>query len=265
MKRSSELSPSSRRRCKDHLSAQLGVPVLVFAFPQVAGAPDLDDAPVWAKALALALRGTTRAKRIDFRKGQFAPKSDTRQARGVVLGTAAWVAALVLAWGFSAFARYSVLESEQESQVEQLRTLSKQLLGEEIDDFVRAQALVKGTNAGRDPTPQMDAFAALDELSKRIPREITHDLDDVDIRADRVTMRGQVTSLNDVDSLYSALDEVECFGPIERGRTTKTVDGSRQKYNFEITIRCPDEEGEEGGPNKATKTAARRADDEETL
>src|SRR6185503_21272339 len=119
----------------------LDVPVSTFAFPEVAGAPPPEEGPAWAKALALALRGSSRGKRIDFRRGGFAPKSDTRSARGVLVGSVVWIAVLAFAWGFSAYAHYSVLESEGESQQEQLRTLSKQLLGEEIDDFVRAKAL----------------------------------------------------------------------------------------------------------------------------
>lgn len=255
----------------DHLARELEVPATVFAFPEVAGAPQGEDGPAWAKALALALRGGSRAKRIDFRKGAFAPKSDTRSARGVLIGSVAWVAVLAFAWGFSAFAHYSVLESEGESQVEQLRTLSKQLVGEEIDDFVRAKALVKGASGGGDPTPQLDAFGVLDELSRRVPREMTHDLDDLDVRPDRVTMRGQVTSLTDVDTLYTALTEVDCFPQIEKGRTTRTVDGSRQKYTFEITVRCPTEEGEEGedgatkGPGKATARHGTTGRDEEAM
>lgn len=256
-----------------HLSSELGVPTSMFAFPAVAGAPaSEEDGPIYAKALALALRGGSRTKRIDFRRGGFAPKSDTKSARGVMIGSVAWVAVLAFAWGFSAFAHYSVLQSEGESQGEQLRTLSKQLLGEEIDDFVRAKALVKGTGSDSDPTPRLDAFGVLDELSRRVPREMTHDLDDLDVRPDRVTMRGQVTSLTDVDSLYTALSEVECFPQIEKGRTTRTVDGSRQKYTFEITLRCPepgdgeDAEGTGGnGPGKATsrRTTGTGGGDEE--
>ena len=254
----------------EYLETELGVTVSVFSFPLVPGAPPADDGPAWAKALALALRGATRAKRIDFRKGAFAPKSDTRQARGVVVGSVVWLAVLAVAWGFSAFAHYSVLQNEHESQVVQLQTLSKQLLGEEIDDFVRAQALVKGSRSDSDPTPQLDAFAVLDELSRRVPREMTHDLDDLDVRPDRVTMRGQVSSLGDVDGLYTALSEVECFPQIEKGRTTRTVDGSRQKYTFEVTVRCPSgDEEEEGGPTKGPAKAnprrgARTANDEES-
>jgi cell division ATPase FtsA len=268
---------SRLRGLAPHLSAELGVPVSSFAFPAVPGAPVSEaEGPCFAKALALALRGTSRTKRIDFRRGAFAPKSDTRSARGVMVGSALWVGVLALAWGFAAFAHYSVLQSEGESQGEQLRTLSKQLLGEEIDDFVRAKALAKGTGGDSDPTPHLDAFGVLDELSRRVPREMTHDLDDLDVRPDRVTMRGQVTSLTDVDSLYTALSEVECFPQIEKGRTTRTVDGSRQKYTFEVTLRCPDPDGEEGadtpgkGPTKAnarrtTSTRGTAGQDEEAL
>lgn len=270
---------SRLRGLAEHLATELGVPVSSFAFPAVAGAPaNEDEGPCFAKALALALRGASRTKRIDFRRGAFAPKSDTRSARGVMVGSVAWVGVLALAWGFSAFAHYSVLTAEGESQGEQLRTLSKQLLGEEIDDFVRAKALVKGTGGDSDPTPQLDAFGVLDELSRRVPREMTHDLDDLDVRPDRVTMRGQVTSLTDVDSLYTALTEVECFPQIEKGRTTRTPDGSRQKYTFEITLRCPDPDAEEGdgegapgkGPGKAnarrtTSSRGTSGEDEEAL
>ena len=56
--------------------------------------------------------------------------------------------------------------------------------------------------------------------------------------------------------LYTSLSEVDCFPSIEKGRTTRTVDGSRQKYNFEITVHCPGEEDEHGG-SKATKAAHR--------
>ncbi|MBI2897106.1 MAG: pilus assembly protein PilM [Deltaproteobacteria bacterium] len=244
------------------LASELGVAVSLYPFPAVAGAPANEEEAIgFVKALALALRGSGRAKRIDFRKGSLAAKVSTREARGVLVWTGAYVVALLLAWGFSAFAHYSVLGAEHDQQVEQLRATTKQLLGTEIDDFVRAQALAKGARSQSDPTPEADAFVVLDELSRRIPSTIVHDIDDLEIRSDHVTIRGQVTSLGDVDTLYTSLSEYECFSAIEKGRTTRTVDGSRQKYNFDITVQCRDGEEEEpadGGAAAGARLPRRR-------
>ncbi len=236
------------------LEAAMRLPVTPLDPPALRQPIDAERFVLFAKALGLALRAAHKSPRIDLRRGSFAVQADARALRGRVLASAALGLLVVLAWTFSAVSRYVVLKWEAERQTQSLGRITRELLEEEITDFDRAAALAKGGGRAADPMPQMDAFAVLDTLSKRIPSEILHDIDELDVQPDRAELRGLVDSLADVDRVFEAISEEPCFPTVNRGKTTRNTNDGRQKYQLDIEIRCPTGD-EDAGPSKAPAPA----------
>jgi hypothetical protein len=205
------------------------------------------------------MRAAHKAARIDLRRGSFAVQADARALRGRVLGSVALGLLVAVAWTFSTVSRYVVLEWEADRQKESLGRITRELLDEEITDFERAAALAKGGGRAEDPMPAMDAFAVLDTLSKRIPTEIQHDIDELDVQPDRAELRGLVDSLADVDRVFEAISEDPCFPVVHRGKTTRNTSDGRQKYQLDIEIRCP--AGDEAAPDTGRTPARAEGDD----
>jgi Tfp pilus assembly protein PilN len=250
------------RGLADWMEAALKIPVSPLDPPTLAEPIDAERFGLFGKALGLALRSATRAPRIDLRRGSFAVQADARALRGRVFASAGLLLLVVVAWGFSAVSRYAVLQVEADHQRERLKAVTKELLGEEIDDFERAEALAKGTGELQDPMPEMDAFAVLDSLSRRIPEEIQHDVDELDISPDRAELRGLVDSLADVDKVYDAISEEPCFPVVNRGKTTRNTSDGRQKYQLDVEIHCPSE-SDAAAPGGTARPGATRPSESE--
>jgi hypothetical protein len=130
------------------------------------------------------------------------------------------------------------------------------------------------TEQERVPIPIMDAFEVLEEISKRIPKSVVHDLEQIEIKPKRVTIKGLInpnlgpangveadtdsesdeerteaeaqadtesdegSDLAPTDLIKMKLDEFkECFTAIRVGRVS-TV-GNRRRYQMDIDSRCP--------------------------
>ena len=121
--------------------------------------------------------------------------------------------------------------------------------------------------------PVMDAFDVVIELSKRIPESIVHDVEQLDIKQKRVTLKGLISpelkqegesdtdmdtdgtassdavsdgstdpseemALSPTDLLKQKLEEfTECFTAIRMGRVSTVND--KRRYQMDIDSRCP--------------------------
>ena len=230
---------------REHLAAELQVPTeLVKLGPTIGGAGN-HDIVLGGRAIALALRGASlRRNRIDLRRGRFAFEGESRGARGVFLYVLAAAVVVMAAWGFSAFGRKVALEREREAQEQELAQISERLVGEKITSFSRLRTLLaqtSGPGADEAPIPPADAFDIVEEISKRIPSDINHEIDSLDIRAGRVQIQGFVDEVREAEAIAAALSEWEkCFTNVEVTRTSQGVrDNKRRQYTMDIESRCP--------------------------
>lgn len=209
----------------------------------------LDPAMKARFALPLALVGHTLAKGrvIDLRKNEFARKRNVGFMRefAPLLGVAA--ATVFLAWGFSIYAHYSVLQSRREALEAELAHVSETYLGEETHTVADARRLLEEGRAHPDPMPQWTALDALLEVSNAIPEDITHDVQrmQIDLAQDRseghFELQGVVGTVDETERIRSALAGIECFQNLQHsGATTPAADGRRQ-YRLEADVRCPNE------------------------
>ncbi len=203
-------------------------------------------------ALALAARALGKTKRIDLRKGEFAPRRSSGFVRrhAALLGSCA--AAIVCAFLFSTYAQWSVLESRRTMLEEQLAQVTRERLGEETRSPSRARTLLESGGTRNDPLPRFTAYDAIAAISAAIPEGITHDVQrlHVNIGDDRsgghFELAGIVSSIEDRDRIAQALGGIECFRELDLGPLTQAPN-DRRLYRVEADIRCPGDEGPEDG------------------
>ena len=179
-------------------------------------------------------------QKLNFRKGELVFKGKVSVAKKRWTRAVAAVAVIVIGWLLYSTAQIASLEKVIEKQHQRLGEITEQITGEEVTDFSRADLLIKKSAASKNPLPKADAFDIITFMSKAIPEEVVHDVEELDIRSERWRIRGIVDSISDRDIVYEALIEYkDCIKTISKGKTTLSVQDSRQKYNFDMETTCP--------------------------
>ncbi|AKF03922.1 type IV pilus biogenesis protein PilM [Sandaracinus amylolyticus] len=254
-------------RVPQWIGAVLGQPVELLAIPDTQPVPTGIEPVVrarYALALALAARGLGKAKRLDLRKGEFVARRTTGVVRQHAPLFAACAAAIVCAFLFSTYARWSVLDSRREALEAQLAQVTRDRLGEETRSTTRARTLLESGGSRSDPMPRFTAYDALAAISAAIPTDVTHDVQrlHIDLGDDRsgghFELAGIVRSIEDRDRIAQALGQVECFRELELGPLTQAPN-DRRLYRVEADILCPGDEPAGGGPTKRGRSGRSRA------
>lgn len=257
------------------LGQLVGAPVEKLALPP---APGTDDAgrPAFARAAALAGRVLTRGKHLDARQGDFAATRAANAVRQHLPLLMACGTSVLLAFLFSSYARYSVLDERHAQLEDELGRVTEAYFGAEARNPDQALRLLAGGARGADPMPQFDAYAALSEISASIPDTVTHDVRQLQIdlgdgeETGRFSIRGAVNSVSDTDTIMRALEShrlvrqegstetrLVCFRNLELGNTTTTAD-DRRSYRLDGTIHClpegQDPDAEEGSSRRGRRT-----------
>ena len=90
------------------------------------------------------------------------------------------------------------------------------------------------------PLPKATAFDLLDDISNHIPPadKVQVDIEDLDIKAKKTTIKGTIDSAAAVDEIVAKLKDVECFEEISKGPITEVSDGAKQ-FSLAIASKCP--------------------------
>ena len=88
--------------------------------------------------------------------------------------------------------------------------------------------------------PKATAYDLLDAISNKVPaadkRQIN--IEDLDIRPKKTTMKGTLDSAAAVDEMVAKLKEIECFEEISKGPITEVSGGAKQ-FSLAIVAKCP--------------------------
>jgi len=227
-------------RLDEYLAERTGIPT---AKPQVPphgeGAALLaaGDPALFAPALALALRGTTRGKtRTNFRQAEFGYRTDFRSLLGKDLRPTAMlaggVAALAVAWGATSMTLDSRRIETVKSEIARLYSEAvpgaplpanpTRALAEKIDES-RDLADFLGVYGGNH-----SAFNLLGELSRRVPR-------DLEVQFDEVNITGRVIRIKVTGKTFEASERltraISASPPFESAEVTGSIetrkDGSK--------------------------------------
>lgn len=206
-------------------------------------AVDEEDPQAARIVRARALMGETartESRHINFRKDDLTFEGKMHVVRRRWIRAVAFVAVVIVGWFLYSMAQISSLEKVIDKQHVDLAQITKEISGEEVDDFSKADLMLKKSAASKNPVPKQDAFDILDTMSRKIPDSVVHDVEELDIRSDRWRIRGIVDSISDRDKIYEALISYkECIKSISKGKTTLSVKDNRQKYNFDMEVQCP--------------------------
>lgn len=228
----------------DWLGKALECETATLPLAPVAGT-DAYGVVTFGRAVALAGRTLGKGRRLDARRGEFAPARTTGGLRPYARRLS-FVGGLVLvSLLFSIMVRKDVLEEEQVTLLAQLSSTSKDLLGEEATTAAKARELLAGRSVVEDPLPRFDAFDTLDMISSKIPQTIRHETQRLTIEIDdesrdgRFEIQGTLPSITDRDSIATAIDAHECVAGVSPGPTSPAPNNAGQTYRLEGTIECP--------------------------
>jgi general secretion pathway protein L len=233
------------------LQDELGVPVNPLITPaEPKEGPDADGIPVtpepteadrFALADTIARVGARGARELDLRRGEFqyrASFSIVRQRAGHLLVLAA---SLVACAGIYATISMRQLSAEQKVLKAQFETAAKELFGEKHTDAAGVSAALRRNQKDEMVTlPKATAYDLLDEISRKIPASdtVTIDIEDLDIRPKKTSIKGTIDSAAAVDEIVAKLKEIECFEEISKGPITEVSGGAKQ-FSLNIVSKCP--------------------------
>jgi general secretion pathway protein L len=234
-------------------AADLGIPVEKLpplAIEQTGLSPErVEQVPVYAKALGLALGLNGRAPGLDLRRGPLAYERGFAWVREKIPVLAGLGAVIIVSFLFSAWAELYAANKDVTTLEAALETVTKDVLGEETADPARAQKLLsqQGGGADDDPLPHVDAFDVMIKLSEDIPQSTTHDVEDLDVQKQHVTMHGIVGTIPEGQSIKTSLESERCFQEVNITQFNQQPGTDRQKYTLTLDLLCP---GDPGGKKK---------------
>ncbi|WP_437833517.1 type IV pilus biogenesis protein PilM [Sorangium sp. So ce1153] len=246
------------------LQAQLGLTILPLPVPRLEGltAEQATALPRFAKAVGLALGLTPKTKGFNLRKGALEAERSYPFLREKIPILAGLGTVIALSFGFSIVAELRTLDAERELLLASLATASHDILGEETSDPEKARELLEqGPGAAdEDPMPRVDAFDVMVQLSKAVPKEITHDVVELDVNRGHTTIQGVVPSVSDAQIIADHMKEHRCFRDVKITRTSQFTEG-KHKYVLELDLRCEDKKKKKTGAADAAESASAGASD----
>lgn len=250
---------ASTQGAEHFLSTELGITILPLPTPRFEGitAEQQQMLPRFAKAVGLAVGLAGRARGLDLRRGPLEAERSYPFLREKVPLLAGLGAVILVSFGFSVVAEMRSLDAERESLVAQLASTTKEVFGEETDDPDKARVLLEqGPGAGdEDPMPRVDAFDVMVALSEAVPKEVTHDIVDLDVNRGHVILQGTVPTNKDAEGIAEQMKAKKCFKDVKISRTNQSGD-NKQKYVLELDLKCDDVKKPKTGTSPAGSSAA---------
>jgi general secretion pathway protein L len=242
------------------LQEALELPVSTLPIPQalvreaaVVSEIEAAAAPSCATALGLALALTGPAPQVNFRKGEFAYRTDYSFLRERAPHLALLVLAVLLSAGLSALASLRGLQRESEQLLASLTAESKSLFGEPMTDGEAVSAELNSVLArgGGQAIPTTSALDLLEDISRAAPvvadkKAPGLDITELNIRPKKTDLKGTAGSAQYVDDLAAALTKIPCFKDVEKGKVVSVrnngPDGKPvdvRQFSINITTTCP--------------------------
>jgi len=229
----------------EYLSHHLGLPCERLGDLGLAGVAPEAEATLgrWAKALGLALGLGWRPLDPDLRRGPFAVQGGLGFIKQKARILSALGAVLLLSYVFYAWAQLSALSTEHDVLGKELAKLAKQELGREVEDAATAESVLdeKLKQSEADPMPHVDALDVMIELSRAVPPEMKHDVEELDVARQKARINALVGTTTEAEEIVAALKKVRCFKDVKTTKVTQEVNGTRQKYQMEFALECPED------------------------
>ncbi len=251
-----------------YLTATLGVPVARLPAARLDGATEaqIDALPLYARAVALALSLSGRSRSLNLRQGPLEAAQSFAFLREKLPLLSGLGAVILVSFGFNVVAELRALSSERAILDEQLKTTSREVLGEETLDVARANELLEKGPAGEDdPAPGVDSFDVMVQLSKAVPQDVVHDVADLDIARGHAVIQGLVPTGTDAqkaaDRIAAAMRENTCLRDVKIQKVVQH-NAEKQKYIMEMDLRCEDKKDAKKKTTAAAGAASAKKEEE---
>lgn len=229
----------------DYLSGELGMPITPLPKLRIECADPalLEQSDQFAKTIALALSLAGKPRSLNLRTGSLAYERGFGFLREKIPMLAGLAAVIVASFGFSAWMEHRALTQQHGILEDTLAAVTTDVIGEAIRDPATAQDRVGVSRAGMDdPMPYMDGFDIMVQLSKVVPPDVTHDVEELDFQKEHVAIHGIVPTIPAAQAIADGLKSVPCFKNVKIARTNQVVNENRQKYVLEFDVKCPTED-----------------------
>jgi general secretion pathway protein L len=247
----------------EYLAYEVGVPITPLPTLELEGVSEerAQSLPRFAKAVALALGASGRARDVDLRQGPLEFQRGFGFLKEKLPILSGLGAAIAISFVFSNWAEMRALDREHEVLAAQLEAISKEVLGDPVADAEAAADALTRAQASEeaDPMPQVDAFDVIVELSKVIPSTMIHDIEEFDMQRGHVKIQGIVGSTADAQSIASEIGKHACVKDPKIAKITQVVNSDRQKYVLELDVRCSEDAKKPEKSEKASEDAGKEA------
>jgi Tfp pilus assembly PilM family ATPase len=233
------------------LEDELGVPVRPLIAPPtppesadgqpLAAELEVPDADRFVLAETIAATAARGHKELDLRRGEFQYRASFSILRQRATHLIVLAAALVACVGIHATISLRRLSAEQAVLEKQFETAAKEIFGPtKMQATDVSAALRRSFKDEMVALPKATAYDLLDAISTHIPPadQVQIDIDDLDIRPKKTTVKGTIDSAAAVDEIVAKLKQIECFGEISKGPISEVAGGAKQ-FSLTIDSKCP--------------------------
>jgi general secretion pathway protein L len=207
-----------------------------------------DEAPRYALALALALRGWlgTRFQRLNLRRGALASTRSNQNVRERLQRIAVYASLVLLLAVVSSIVKVVALNRQEKLLDQAMCDVTQKVVGKCFDDFAMAESVLRGRGTAGASIPRVSAAGVLAELAARAPG-VQLRFDRIEISREKLHLQGTTDAPENVDRIVGALRGSRCFPDARSGGARKR--GAEQKFEFTVDadIAC------EGAPSTGGK------------
>jgi general secretion pathway protein L len=210
----------------EHLAEELALPVEPLPWPEREGAasgPTVDELrPELPVAVGLGLGTAGQAPQVNFRRGEFAYRSDYSFLRAKALRMGVALATVLCFAALNAYASLRGLRKEQELLAGRLKKVTTEVFGAERSDLgsIRDELKAGPKGLGQLPIPSSTAFDLLDDISRVVPpaSKIRLDILELEIKPKKTFIKATVETAQQVDDLADVLGKIDCFEEVQKGK-----------------------------------------------
>jgi general secretion pathway protein L len=241
-------------RLDEYLAERTGIPAARLAPPPEAQGASLvasGDPLLFAPALALALRGTAEARsRLDFRRDEFAYRTDLRQFFGPELrGTALLLGGVLLLGAAQAATSIGIQSSQADQLYAQIQGLYTSAFPDQAPPDRPVMAMRRALTEARERADFLGIYgngSALDllaELSRRIPQDLPVRFEEITIDRRVIRIKVSAEGFDATDRLERLIAASAPFTSAKAGESS--TDRRTGRIEFDLIISLDDRgEGE---------------------
>jgi len=232
-----------------YLSRELGLDiepldVLEAPFNKLKG--DVVSAALIPHGLGLALRGVGNGdfSQVDFRRDEFAFRSEVKEIKGKIVSVGILTLVLLLLLSLNYYLKFTAKQRQYDDLRGEIRTVFTTTLPEVkniVNEVQQMRAKVEEVKKGSLLFSEVgeEGMSILDlmrEVSVRIPEDVTVDVKDLVIERERVTVTGETDSFDSVDKIRAGLQKFTGFKRVALTHAKVGAKGDKVEFKFSISM-----------------------------